>query len=88
MFANSRVQAQRPGDPVLLHGSVAVWPAALGGQVAGPAVRQRRQDPVCETEHRAWVLQSATRCRLYNLQYVLLFTSLFCVVQFTQIDVY
>lgn len=49
MFANSRVQAQRPGDSVLLHGPVAVWAAALGGQAAGPAVRQRRQDPVCET---------------------------------------
>lgn len=82
MFANSRVQAQRPGDPVLLHGSVAVWPAALGGQVAGPAVRQRRQDPVCETQHRAWVLQSATRCRLYNstVRFIIYIFVLCCTV--------
>lgn len=43
-FGSSSLPAERPGDPVLLHGSVALWTAALGGQTAGPALRQRLQN--------------------------------------------
>lgn len=80
MFANSRVQAQRPGDPVLLHGSVAVWSAALGGQVAGPAVRQRRQDPVWNSVPSLGAPQSATH--LYNSTILFIFY-IFCFVLYS-----
>lgn len=46
LLVSSCMQAERPGDPELLHGSVAVWQAPLGGQAAGPRVRQRLQNQV------------------------------------------
>lgn len=46
----SSIQAERPRDPVLLHGSVAVWSAALGGQATGPHLCQRLQNQVREEQ--------------------------------------
>lgn len=39
--ASSCVQAKWPGDSELLHGPVAVWTPALGGQAAGSQLRAR-----------------------------------------------
>lgn len=40
------LQEERPGDHGLLHGPVAVWPPALGGQAPGPRLRPGRQTQV------------------------------------------
>lgn len=49
LFGSSCVQAEWPGDHELLHGSVALWTPALGGQAAGPPLCQRLQNQVGET---------------------------------------